>query len=125
MARQSKARQSKTSQDNVFDTIVSFAQAVDTVFEKLTGKPLASWFNQFQQQPRELPEGEGVAPSESTMPLADAYAVLGLPATASFEEVNRRYRNLAMIFHPDRGGYVEAMRLLNLAYDRVKQEEKG
>jgi DnaJ-domain-containing protein 1 len=123
--RQSKTRQSKTRQDNVFDTIVGFAQAVDTVFEKLTGKPLASWFNEFQQQPRELPEGETAAPSESVMPLADAYAVLGLPQNCSLSEIKKRYRDLANLFHPDKGGYAEAMVLLNNAYERIKKENKG
>jgi DnaJ-domain-containing protein 1 len=123
--RQRKTRQSKTRQDNVFDTIVGFAQAVDTVFEKLTGKPLASWFNEFQQQPRELPEGESAAPSESAMPLADAYAVLGLPQSCSLSEIKKRYRDLANLFHPDKGGYAEAMVLLNNAYERIKKENKG
>ncbi|GAJ20035.1 unnamed protein product, partial [marine sediment metagenome] len=33
------------------------------------------------------------------MPLADAYAVLGLPQTASLQEVKRNYRSLAVVFH--------------------------
>lgn len=123
--RQRKTRQRKTSQDNVFDIIVGFAQAVDTVFERLTGKPLASWFNEFQQRPRELPEGETATPPESAMPLADAYMVMGLSATATMAEVNERYRALARLFHPDApGGYSEAMRLLNNARDRITKVKK-
>ena len=54
------------------------------------------------------------------MPLADAYAVMGLPQTASIEEVKRSYRRLAFIFHPDKpSGYTPAMQKLNEAYERI------
>lgn len=118
-------RKKKARQDDAFSTILGFVDVVDATFERLTGKPIASWLKEFQGRPRELPPGETAAPSEPAMPLADAYAVLGLPPTASIEEVKRNYRNLANIYHPDRGGYVEAMRLLNQAYDRIKKENKG
>jgi len=61
------------------------------------------------------------------MPLADAYAVLGLPQTASLEEVKRNYRSLAVVFHPDktRTGYDAAMKLLNNAYERIIGEKGG
>ncbi|MBA7707934.1 Chaperone protein DnaJ [subsurface metagenome] len=59
------------------------------------------------------------------MSLADAYAVLGLPRTASLEEVKRNYKHLAAVFHPDKGGYDEAMKLLNRAYERIDWEKDG
>ncbi len=38
----------------------------------------------------------------SSIPPIDPYAVLGVPDTASDEEIRRRYRFLALAFHPDR-----------------------
>lgn len=98
---------------------------MDETFEKLTGKPIAAWLKEFQARPRELPAGEQVPTPEPVMPLADAYAILGLPQTASLEEVKRNYKHLAVIFHPDKGGYDEAMKLLNRAFERIKGEKGG
>lgn len=116
----------KTKTSSTFGVIADFAETVDIVFEKLTGKSVAAWFKEFQQQPRELPQGEQPATQEPAMPLVDAYAVLGLPRTASLEEVKRNYRRLAAVFHPDvPGGYKEAMILLNNARDRIMKEKGG
>lgn len=110
---------------NTFGVIIDFAEAVDTVFERLTGKRIPDWLKEFQQQARQLPPGAQATPTQPVMPLADAYAVLGLPPTATLEEVKRRYRNLARLFHPDaKGGYEEAMKLLNNAYDRIEKEKR-
>lgn len=118
-------RKRKAKIQDAFDVIAGFRDLVDETFEKITGKPLAGWFQEFQH-PRELPPGKQQAnPSVSTMSLANAYAVLGLPPTASMEEVKKNYRNLARVFHPDApGGYGEAMVLLNQAFERIK-DEKG
>ncbi len=117
-------RKKKTEIQAAFDAIAGFRELVDETFEKLTGKPIAAWLREFQQ-PRELPPGEQqTTPSEPAMPLADAYSVLGLPPTASPEEVKRNYRNLAAVFHPDRGGYNEAMVLLNRAHNRITKGGK-
>jgi len=119
-------RKRKTEIQDAFDAIAGFRDLVNETFEKLTGKTVASWLREFQQRPRELPGGEQAAPQEYAMPLADAYAVLGLPQTASLEEVKRNYKNLAVIFHPDKpSGYQEAMVLLNKAYSRIKKEKRG
>lgn len=40
----------------------------------------------------------------------ESYAVLGLPLTASRQEVKRRYRELALRHHPDQGGDPEEFR---------------
>ncbi|GAI71872.1 unnamed protein product [marine sediment metagenome] len=119
-------RRSKNKQANTFGVIVDFAEAVDATFEKLTGKNISAWLKEFQQQPRELPgEKQTVSQEEPAMPLADAYSVLGLPQTASLEEVKRNYKRLAAVFHPDKGGYVEAMKLLNQAYEQIQQQRGG
>lgn len=110
----------KTEIQDTFDAIAGFRDLVDGTFEKLTGKPIAAWLKEFQQSPRELPGGEQAAPQqEQGMSFANAYAVLGLPQTASLEEVKRNYKHLAAVFHPDKGGYKEAMVLLNNAYEQI------
>lgn len=119
-------RKRKTELQDAFDAIAGFRDLVDETFQKITGKPLASWFKEFQQQPRELPLGGEVAPAQPAMSLANAYAVLGLPPTASLAQVKKHYRNLARVFHPDApGGYTEAMVLLNNAYERILMENKA
>jgi len=119
-------RKRKMELQDAFDAIAGFRDLVNETFEKLTGKTIAAWLKEFQQQPRELPGGEQAAPQqEQGMPLADAYAVLGLPQTASLEEVKRNYKHLAAVFHPDKGGYREAMVLLNQAYERIQQQRGG
>ena len=114
-------RKRKTELQDAFDAIAGFRDLVDETFEKLTGKPIAAWLREFGSRPTELPGGkQTVSQEESAMPLADAYAVLGLPPTASLEEVKRNYKHLAVIFHPDKeSGYEPAMKLLNRAYDRI------
>ena len=119
-------RKRKTELQETLDFIAGFRDLVDESFEKITGKSLAGWFQEFQQHPKELPPGKQTpATTESPMPLDRAYAIMGLPVTATLAEVNRNYKNLAVIFHPDKGGYQEAMVLLNNAYDRIKRERGG
>ena len=119
-------RKRKTELQGTFDAIAGFRDLVDETFEKLTGKSIAAWLREFQQQPRELPGGKQAAPQqEQGMPLADAYAILGLRPTATLEEVKRNYKRLAAVFHPDTGGYTEAMVLLNRAYEQIMGQKKG
>jgi DnaJ-domain-containing protein 1 len=118
-------RKAKTKEGNSLSVLLDLVDVVDATFERFTGKNVAAWLKEFQQRPSELPPGESATPPQSDMPLADAYAVLGLPPTASAEEVKKNYRNLAVVFHPDRGGYDEAMKLLNNAYQRIKREKGG
>ncbi|MBA7536200.1 hypothetical protein ES705_28463 [subsurface metagenome] len=116
----------KTELLDALDVIAGFRDLVDETFEKFTGRRIADWLAEFQK-PGELPSGgEAPATPEPSMPLADAYAVLGLSTAASMEEVNKRYRNLARLFHPDApGGYNEAMVLLNNAYQRIERDRKA
>ena len=119
-------RKRKTELQDAFDAIAGFRDLVNETFEKLTGKSIAAWLSEFGPRPRELPGGEQAAPQqEQGMPLADAYAVLGLPQTASLEEVKGNYKRLAAVFHPDKGGYVEAMKLLNRAYEQIQRHRGG
>ena len=118
-------RKRKPKSANTFGVIIDFAETVDTIFERFTGKPISSWLKEFQQ-PAELPPGGGqVAPSQPAMPLADAYAILGLKPNAPLEDVKKHYRQLAKAFHSDTGGMNdEAMKLLNRAYERITKGRK-
>ena len=45
----------------------------------------------------------------------DYYSILGAEETASQDEIERRYKRLAMRHHPDRGGDAEEMKAINEA----------
>jgi hypothetical protein len=50
---------------------------------------------------------------------SDPYAVLQIDPSATMDEVRAARRRLAFDRHPDRGGSVEAMRELNVAFDAI------
>lgn len=103
--------------------VLGFANLVDALFLRYTGKTMQTLLKEAQQPARELPPGAQTAPAESDMPLADAYAILGLKPEASLEDVKKHYRNLAFAFHSDRGRMNdEAMKLINRAHDRITKE---
>jgi len=117
-------RKRKAEHENPFAILEDFAETVDALFLRYSGKTLGAWFKEPPGRPKELPQGEKMAvPAESGMPLSDAYAIMGLHEGASREEVKRNYRHLANLFHPDKGGNGEAMSLLNRAYERVLKEK--
>jgi len=45
------------------------------------------------------------------------YNILDVSVTASFEEIRQRYRTLAQMHHPDKGGDEEAFKRIKLAYE--------
>ncbi|HYF98377.1 MAG TPA: DnaJ domain-containing protein, partial [Coxiellaceae bacterium] len=45
------------------------------------------------------------------------YEVLNVSADARLDEIKQAYRDLALLNHPDRGGDLEEMKLINLAYE--------
>ena len=102
---------------------MGFANVVDALFLRYTGKTLQDLVRESAQRPRELPTGGSTAPvqAEPEMQLADAYAILGLKPDASLDDVKRHYRNLALAFHSDKGSAMndEAMKLLNRAHDKI------
>jgi curved DNA-binding protein CbpA len=51
------------------------------------------------------------------------YDDLGLPRTAGANEIKERYRELALVVHPDRGGDAVMFRLLNEAYEVLGDPE--
>lgn len=73
---------------------------------------------------REL-RGERVEEPRRPQPPASeldmCYRLLGLSASASWDEIERAYRQKAKLHHPDRGGDGDTMRALNEAYERLKR----
>jgi curved DNA-binding protein CbpA len=62
----------------------------------------------------------------------DPYEVLGLPRSATVDEVKKRYRELAVKYHPDKyaGNELsdlaqEKMKAINEAYDTILRERDG
>ncbi|MBL8952613.1 MAG: J domain-containing protein [Myxococcaceae bacterium] len=55
----------------------------------------------------------------------DPYRLLGVSKSDSPERIRERYRELALVTHPDRGGSVDRMRQLNDAYERIAQHREG
>lgn len=54
----------------------------------------------------------------------DYYSILGVPRTASQDEIKRAYRKLAMQHHPDKGGNEETFKQINEAYDTLGDAQK-
>lgn len=56
--------------------------------------------------------------------LREAYAVLNLPMTASKDEIKKAYRSLSFMYHPDHGGDVDKMKVLNIANELIQRRAK-
>ena len=50
---------------------------------------------------------------------SDPYSVLGLTKYASLEQIKKKYKELSLIYHPDKGGSLEDMIILNNAKDAI------
>ena len=119
-------RKRKAGMEDATAIVMGFANLVDALFQRYTGKTMQDLLKESAQRPRELPAGEKPAPVNSDMPLADAYMILGLKPDASLEDVKKHYRNLAWAFHSDKGSVMndEAMKLLNRAYETITHKER-
>jgi hypothetical protein len=54
----------------------------------------------------------------------DPYRALGVSKADSPDRIRERYRELASVHHPDRGGSAERMRQINDAYERIVQHRE-
>ncbi|MCZ6676303.1 MAG: J domain-containing protein [Candidatus Poribacteria bacterium] len=61
--------------------------------------------------------------------LRDSFQIFGLTDPVDFDALRARYRQLALSYHPDKGGSLEMMQQLNTAYRRIsdylRQVEMG
>jgi DnaJ-domain-containing protein 1 len=62
-------------------------------------------------------------PARNLVQRQQALAVLGLPATATPQQIKRRYRSLAKRYHPDRGGDQRQMQRIIAAYELLMKEQ--
>lgn len=56
--------------------------------------------------------------------MTDFYETLGVPRTASSEEIKRAYRKMASQHHPDRGGDTQKFQKIQAAYDVLGDDQK-
>ena len=97
----------------------------DIVFT-FSGKSISGWVQEAWERSQKTTVGQVAAGVERAAGAVDPYAILGLPPSASLEEVKRRYKQLSRIYHPDKeGGYEEAMKLLNNAYEQIIKGKGG
>ena len=59
-------------------------------------------------------------PARTMIQRQQALSVLGLPPTATPQQIKRRYRALAKRYHPDRGGDQRQMQRIIAAYELLK-----
>lgn len=62
------------------------------------------------------------SPIGSVLQRQQALAVLGLPPTATPQQIKQRYRKLAKQYHPDLGGDPQQMQRLVAAYELLMRE---
>ena len=55
--------------------------------------------------------------------MPNPYTELELPNFASIVEIKRAYRRMALKHHPDRGGKIENMQIINRAYDFLSKNK--
>jgi molecular chaperone DnaJ len=56
--------------------------------------------------------------------MSDYYATLGVPRTASADEIKRAYRKLASQHHPDKGGDTRKFQEIQAAYETLGDEQR-
>ena len=76
-----------------------------------------------QQQRQEAAGGGSTSVRPCTPEVFTALAVLGLtPAENTLADINRAYRALALLHHPDKGGDPELCKRINVAHDYLVEE---
>ena len=61
-------------------------------------------------------------PARQLVQRQQALAVLGLPPTATPQQIKHRYRTLAKQHHPDRGGDLREMQRITAAYEFLMKD---
>jgi DnaJ-domain-containing protein 1 len=66
--------------------------------------------------------GSRANPVRPLLERQQALAVLGLPPSATHQQIKRRYRVLAKQYHPDRGGDPRQMQRIIAAYEVLMRD---
>jgi hypothetical protein len=100
-----------------------------TLAEKAAGRPLelidGHWAGAWKRVRAGLPAFPSraarptAAPSEERAKPVDPYALLGVDATASLEDLKVAFRKKALEHHPDHGGAPELFMAVKRAYDNA------
>ena len=69
--------------------------------------------------------GSRANPVRPILERQQALAVLGLPPTATPQQIKRRYRELAKKYHPDKGGDSREMQRLVAAYQVLMKDAQS
>ena len=56
--------------------------------------------------------------------MSDYYEILGVPKTATQDEIKQAYRKLAKVHHPDKGGDAETFKKIQTAHETLSDEQK-
>ena len=67
--------------------------------------------------------GSRANPARALLERQQALTVLGLPPTATPQQIKRRYRALAKQYHPDRGGDQRQMQRIIAAYELLIKDQ--
>lgn len=78
---------------------------------------MEAWLERSFPDWRDHAGDHGVGADNGAMTVAEAYAVLGLTAGASNDEIAKAHRDLMKKFHPDQGGSTYMATKLNAAKD--------
>lgn len=70
--------------------------------------------------PKEAPPPPPPPASSRSRPLDD-YETIGIPSSSSWQEIRRGFKRAVFAAHPDRGGKVEELKRINLAYERLRK----
>ena len=102
------------------------AKEINNIVLTFSGKSISDWVQEAWEKSQKTTIGQATGGIERAARALDPYAVLGLPHSASLDDVKMRYRQLSQIYHPDKeGGYEGAMKLLNNAYEQIQRQRGG
>jgi len=97
---------------------LGLGQAMSRAFsktDKLAGKTAGRW----EHLKKQFAAAWDRAQNASNVRIEDAYAILGVPPTATRDEIRAAYRNLALHAHPDKGGNLEEFNKIKAAYETI------